>query len=428
VDRPKLRPLDVVPVEKEGQVFVRLHDPSRLSDKVALVPQEMLHLLVLFDGEHSIVDIQAALMRRFGQLVPSQQIQEIIGQLDEVLFLESDRFREHVRRLVEEFRRSPVRPSSSAGLSYPSDPKALAAQLDASFTAKGGPGRPRPYEVCVAQPPSAVGCERTQPRPAVPHRLVGLVAPHIDFERGGPSYAWAYKALGESCDADLFVVFGTAHHGNDSLYILTHKAFETPFGTLPTHGDLVDAVARRYGRDVFADELLHKTEHSIEFQVVMLQHMLNGRSIEMVPVLCGGMERQVGEAESPGQVAEVSDFFAALREALAASGRRVCAIAGADLAHVGRQFGDEFDLTPEVMSDVERADRETLGFVQSLDADGFYNCVRRDDNARHICGVPPIYALLSTIDATCTQLLDYRQAVDFEPGRAVTFASLALYA
>jgi len=27
-----------------------------------------------------------------------------------------------------------------------------------------------------------------------PRRLSGLIAPHIDFHRGGPTYAWAYRA------------------------------------------------------------------------------------------------------------------------------------------------------------------------------------------------------------------------------------------
>ena len=28
--------------------------------------------------------------------------------------------------------------------------------------------------------------------------LAGILAPHIDFQRGGPTYAWAYRALAES--------------------------------------------------------------------------------------------------------------------------------------------------------------------------------------------------------------------------------------
>jgi len=409
VDYPKMRPVQAIPVRDEGRVFLQIFDPSRLSDRVIVVPQEMAYIIELFDGTNSIVDIQTALMRRFGQLILSEHIAEIIRQLDKALLLDSEHFEAHVREVEEAFRSGAVRHATSAGTGYPDDPTALAAQLDGYFTADGGPGLP--------QPGSGSG------------DLVGLIAPHIDFQRGGPSYAHAYKALAESCDADLFVVFGTAHFAHrKSLFIPTRKSFETPFGTLATSEALVDALLQRCGSDLLAEEIVHKNEHSIEFQVVLLQHVLRGRPIEMLPVLCCSTEEAVGDAASPRDVAEIRDFLDAVREVVAASGRKACAIAGADLAHVGPQFGDEFRLTPQVMADVDRADRQMLAFVEGMDADGFFDSVRADDNARHICGVPPIYALLATTDARRCELLDYRQASDYDLQRSVTFASMALYA
>ncbi len=386
-----------------GRVFVQIHDPTRLSDKVLVVPQEMLFLLACFDGTNTVQDIQAALLRQFGELVFAEKIEEVIRQLDDALMLDSPRFRAHAEAVAEEFRKTPIRPPCSAGSAYPADPQELAATLDALLGT-------------VGSRPSAAG--------RLP--VVGLVAPHIDFARGGVSYAHAYKGLAEECPADLFVIFGTAHQAQKALFALTRKSFETPLGTLPTDAELVDALAKRYRRKPFAEELLHKNEHSIEFQVVCLQHVLRGRRIEILPILCGSMEHAVGDDKSPRDVPAVSDFCDALRAVLAESGRSVCAIAGADLSHVGQQFGDDFELTPQVMQDVERADREMLAHVERLDADAFYNCVRADGNARHVCGVPPIYTLLATADAARCTLLDYRQAADYGLQRAVTFASLAL--
>ncbi len=46
-----------------------------------------------------------------------------------------------------------------------------------------------------------------------------IVAPHIDFHRGGPAYAWAYKSLVESAGADLYILLGTSHcSGHIALY------------------------------------------------------------------------------------------------------------------------------------------------------------------------------------------------------------------
>ena len=404
---PKLRPIDAVAIRDGDRVYVQLYDPSRLSDKVLILPQELMFVLALLDGAHTVRDIQAALMRRFGELVSAEKIQEIVEHLDAALLLDGERFRAHLREAEQAFRDSPVRPPSSAGSAYPANPRKLAAELDGYFTTDGGPGRPSPG--------SGDGA------------LVGLVAPHIDFQRGGPSYAHAYKALAEECSADLFMIFGTAHFSQGAPYILTTKSFQTPLGTLNADRGLVEALAKRCGRDLFAEELVHKNEHSIELQVVFLQHVLGGRAIEIVPVLCGSMAEQIGEADSPREVAEISDFLDALRDVVAESGRKACAIAGADLSHVGSQFGDEFPLSPQVMRDVERADRRMLSHVERLDADAFFADVHSDGNARHVCGAPPIYALLATTAARRARLLDYRQATDYDLQRAVTFAGLAFY-
>ncbi|HUT32513.1 MAG TPA: AmmeMemoRadiSam system protein B [Planctomycetota bacterium] len=425
MDKPKLRHVEALPLRQRGRVFIQLHDPARISDKVLVVPQEMLFLLSLFDGTNTVQDIQAALLRQFGELVFAEKIQEIIQQLDDALMLDSRRFRARVGEIAEEFRRCPVRPPCSAGSGYPANPLELGATLDALLALAEEPSGAGHGESRVTRHASSATCHSSLATPHSP--LVGLIAPHIDFERGGPSYAHAYKALAEECPADLFVVFGTAHQAQNALFTLTRKSFETPLGTLPTNAELVEALASRYRRKPFAEELLHKNEHSIEFQVLCLQHVLRGRQVELLPILCGSMERKVGSRKSPRHVAEIRDFLDALRDVLAESGRQVCTIAGADLSHVGRQFGDEYELTPQVMADVERADREMLAHVERLDADAFYDCVRADGNARHVCGVPPIYALLAATPASRCTLLDYRQATDYDLQRSVTFASLALY-
>ena len=410
---PKLHPLQAIPLQDGDRIVVQLFDPSRLSDQVAIMPQEMMFLLAMLDGTHSIVDIQAAITRQTGEIVFAEQIQQIIDQLDQALFLESPHFADHMRQVEATFRAAPVRPATSAGSGYPANPQELATALDSYFTAPGGPGKPAPA--------------------ADDGRLVGLVAPHIDFARGGPTYAHAYNALradglAEGCDADLFVVLGTAHHARDAHCILTRKDFETPLGTMPTATALVDQLARQCDGDLFAEELVHAKEHSIEFQVVLLQHILGDHPAEILPILCCSTDGRVDDDQSPRDLAKIGDFLAALDAVITDSGRQACVIASADLAHVGRHFGDEFALTPDLMQDVEAADRDTLAHAVRLDAEGFYDAIRIDDNARHICGVAPIYTLLATTPATRATLLDYRQAVDYDLDRAVTFAAMALYA
>ena len=87
---------------------------------------------------------------------------------------------------------------------------------------------------------------------------------------------------------------------------------------MPTDRSYVDRIASLAGRDLFDDELSHRTEHSIEFQVVFLQYLLGGRrDFSIVPILVGSfhdlMERGVDPIDDP----EVSRFIRG------AAGRRV---------------------------------------------------------------------------------------------------------
>ncbi len=70
-----------------------------------------------------------------------------------------------------------MRPAMLAGKSYEASPEALSAQIDAFFTHEDGPG------------PIGSGGEKGD--------IKGIVAPHIDILRGGPCFAWAYKALAD---------------------------------------------------------------------------------------------------------------------------------------------------------------------------------------------------------------------------------------
>ena len=68
---PKLRnDIQLLPAEMRGQRVLAVKDMLGLSEEVvALVPQ-VVALLSLFDGEHTVIDLQEAMMRSQGnQLV-----------------------------------------------------------------------------------------------------------------------------------------------------------------------------------------------------------------------------------------------------------------------------------------------------------------------------------------------------------------------
>ena len=401
-DRPRLRQLEAFPVEQDGQRVVAIRDPSGFTDRIAVLPIPLLDLVSLFDGEHSLVEIEAILRQRHGDSPSAEQIAAVVQSLDEGGFLDSPRFAERRRAVEEAFRASPVRPAAHAGGAYAGEPGALAAQIEAFFTHAEGPGRDR-------------AGARGGPR--------GLIAPHIDFHRGGPTYAWAYRELADCADVDVFVVLGTCHAGMADPFATTLKPFATPLGTVPVDRDLFDDVERRYGAGLLASEGAHRNEHSIEFQAVMLRHLLGARPFAILPVLASYVHEAVWAGRDPEADARVPRFIDALLSAMAAASRRVCLVAGVDLAHVGPRFGDAEANTEASLAAVAADDRRMLEAVVANEPIEFYASVARDGDRRRICGLSPIYTFLRALPGARGRLIRYSQWPD--PEGAVTFCAAA---
>src|SRR5207302_9028849 len=151
------------------------------------------------------------------------------------------------------------------------------------------------------------------------------------------------RALAEAAPADLYVVLGTCHTPVDGHFATTLKAYDTPFGAVPTDAEFVSRLARSWGRDLLVGEFAHAAEHSIEFQSVYLRSLgLAGESAApIVPLLCDSLHSIVPHGKSPRDVKLLRTFIEALGRTLGDDGRRITLIGAVDLAHVGRRFGDQ---------------------------------------------------------------------------------------
>ena len=407
---PRLRALEAFPVQHEGQQCIALRDPAGFTDQIAVLPPLLLDLVSLFDGEHSIAQIQDVMRRRHGEAPSADQIAAVVERFDRAGFLDSERFAARRLALEDEFRRSPVRPASHAGGAYAGEPAELIAQIDAFFTGPDGPDHPE-------SAPAAARVSRSA-------GLSALIAPHIDFHRGGSTYGWAYKEILDRSDADLYVILGTCHAGMADPFSVTLKPYDTPLGPVPVDREFYEALAGRAGQDLLASEAAHRREHSIEFQTVMLQRLLGRRRpFTILPVLASYLHEAIWRRGRPEADARVPRFVDALRDTIASSSRRVCLIAGVDLAHVGPRFGDAAPNTADSLAAVEAADRRMLESVVAADAGGFFASVAADGDARRICGLSPIYTLLRLLPGSPGRLLRYTQWPD--PEGAVTFCAVS---
>ena len=59
-ERPKLRPVNASRIQRIGMEFLRLEDPSGITDAAVEVPRELLPVLYLADGTRTPLTIKGA--------------------------------------------------------------------------------------------------------------------------------------------------------------------------------------------------------------------------------------------------------------------------------------------------------------------------------------------------------------------------------
>lgn len=302
-----------------------------------------------------------------------------------------------------------VRPPACIGV-YSADPSILEQQLQRLFTAPGGPGLPNPD---AARPPD--------------QRLRAILAPHMDYARGGVVYGWAFKELLESTEARLFFVIATSHYSLQR-FTLTRQDFATPLGIVPTDCACVDRLCELYGPGLFNDPHAHTREHSIELEVVLLQYLMRQRQqVRILPLLVGSFADCVDNRTDPAEVPAISKMVQALRTLEAEVGEPVCYLISGDLAHIGRKFGDRYRLDRDCLQASQQQDESILAVAQQANARAYFECIAQEDDRRRICGLPPTWLALSAAQPKTGKRLQYRQYVAPDGSESVSFAAMSFW-
>jgi AmmeMemoRadiSam system protein B len=399
LERPKLRPhLAAAPADLAGRRYV-VWDRLRLSDGHLELSAVERAWIELFDGSRGLREIQAEAIRMIGgQLVPLEVFRGLVERLDEALFLDTPRF----RKVADD----PVRPPCCVGV-YEAEPDQLRQQLRRLFTDPGGPGLP-----------GQGGHDDT---------LRAVLAPHIDYLRGGVSYGWAFKELFEHTQADLFVIIATSHHSPER-FTLTRKHFRTPLGLVETDGAFIDRVIAHYGDGLFDDEWrAHFPEHSVELEVVLLHYLYEKRPFRIVPLVVGSFYDCMRFDRPPDETDDISRMVRALREAERATPGRVCYVISGDLAHIGPKFDDPEPVHEAQLKHSRTQDLLLMRKAEAADADGYFRIVADEDDQRRICGLPPTWLTLRVAGPSSGRLLAYDQYVEPRGRESVSFASVGFY-
>jgi hypothetical protein len=273
------------------------------------------------------------------------------------------------------------------------------------------------------EPPEGPGFPASE---AHGEKICGLIAPHIDIRRGGPCFAWSYAELMKGSAATTFVVLGISHAQTRRCFVLTDKDFATPLGKVPADRDFIRSVSGHCTADFFEDELVHRKEHSVEFQALFLRFLFpKNEDIRIVPVLCSFNDEIY--AKTPQDNFEFVEFIAALGEMLERRGEQALCIASVDLSHLGRQFGQDLTISRDLLSWAKEQDMDMIQHILEGEAEKFFFLIKKENDRRNVCGVPAIYSLLKLIDARSGKLLKYDQSVDSANQSLVTFMSAVFY-
>src|SRR5262249_59005270 len=109
---------------------------------------------------------------------------------------------------------------------------------------------------------------------------------------------------------------GGEHQSDRNRIALTRRDYETALGLVKTDRTYGDRIAALAGQDLFEDELSHRMEHSIEFQVVFLQYLLGDRrEFSIVPILVGSFHDLMDAGTDPIESDDVRRFVEAVRAA-----------------------------------------------------------------------------------------------------------------
>jgi AmmeMemoRadiSam system protein B len=249
------------------------------------------------------------------------------------------------------------------------------------------------------------------------------------------SLAFAYKRIVEESSAELFPVLGSAHRPLRYAYALTKKHFATPLGTVEVDREFGVRLSNKVRAEgmveelqLFNDELAHRHEHSIEFQVVLLQHLLGPRRpFKIVPILVRSFADLIARQIRPADSQPISAFINALRATIAESDKATTIICSGDLAHIGQRHGDKTLLDEQRLRNQAESDRGLLETAAKGDAEAVFDHVAARGNQDRICGLGPIYTALKTIAPARGDLLRHDQAVELDQTACVSFGSVAYY-
>ncbi|MGC9016576.1 MAG: AmmeMemoRadiSam system protein B [Caldimicrobium sp.] len=388
--KPLLRYVDLIPGEYQGQAVFFLRDPVGIVEEIVTIPQELIFLLALMDGNHDLRDLQAEATRKSGEIVPFEEIEKFVSFLDEKGFLWSKNFEEIKEQAYKVWFQQRIRPMAHANSAYPLEEKEAREFLNQILSLAKADG---------AKPPRI------------------LIAPHIDLRVGAKCYAEAYSRFNIPSGSRI-IILGVGHH-LDYPYSLLTKDMATPFGLLRNDRGGLLYLSQTKKLELFPDHMAHKLEHSLEFQGLFL-HYLKGNEIVVLPLLIGSFFILKQNKEFVEKLIEgLLELF----------DERTYMVLGIDFCHLGLRYGDSVPLDVNLAERALHVDREILELT-FLGKTNDLEKVLEENEKLKICGGGPLYLLSLFIEKGSFNgrgEIFYQEMLPFGKGSGVSVAGAGYY-
>lgn len=197
-----------------------------------------------------------------------------------------------------------------------------------------------------SNPESLLAMLRKYTEPAKDESVVACVSPHAGYIYSGRTAGKVHSLLP---DAETFVVVGPNHTGYGLPVAVSAENWLTPLGEVEVDTEFIEAMPKKI---VAVDEDAHRYEHSLEVQILFLQHLHNNFKIVSI---CLGMQ----DKETAEEVAEE------ILEAEKKTGKRVVVVASSDMHHY----------LPD--DECRRLDRKVIDAILSMDVKRYYDTIYR---------------------------------------------------
>lgn len=395
--------LELQLMEYRGQRAVLVSDRLGLIKNPVLLQGEALEVLALIDGHREARDIQLEFLRNRGySLSGAGLVGEILDSFRQLWILDTPEFQGRKQELIREFSALLVREPVLAGHAYPEEPVELKEFLSQILKLE-------------TLPPEVENVVSTA-RPMV------LIAPHIDLQRGRRLYSLAYRCLAGKKYRRV-IILGTGHAVANRVISLTEKDFSTPLGLVKTDKELVGKLRQTSPDLVSADDFAHKNEHSLEFQLIFLQQVLESE-FQLVPVLFGSFHPWLETAERASEIPGLKAFLDLLAEA--AAGPESLVVAGVDLCHIGQKFGHSQPASGLREAALEY-DRQLIEILLGWQPVDFWKLFQWGGDRFNVCGFSTLAVLLESVKVNKGLFLGYEMADEPATGSAVSFASLVYF-